>query len=145
VGDLLNDFLRGGISAANYWEQWRRSQNWTGPRYDPWRVDDDRRSRRRDDDDDDDDDRRYRRRDDDDDDDRRDSPWGGAFEWPDTSFAGGRRSGRSGGGWGRLPGLGGGGFGGGFSRPRGGSMGGGGFKTGGGFKAGGGFKTGGRM
>jgi hypothetical protein len=29
VGDLLNDFLRGGISAANYWEQWRRSQNWT--------------------------------------------------------------------------------------------------------------------
>lgn len=27
VGDLLNDFLRGGISAASYWEQWRRSQN----------------------------------------------------------------------------------------------------------------------
>lgn len=30
VGDLLNDFLRGGISAAGYWDQWRRSQNWTG-------------------------------------------------------------------------------------------------------------------
>ena len=29
VGDLLNDFLRGGISAASYWEQWRRSQNWS--------------------------------------------------------------------------------------------------------------------
>lgn len=26
VGDLLNDFLRGGLSAANYWSQWQRSQ-----------------------------------------------------------------------------------------------------------------------
>lgn len=34
VGDLLNDFLRGGISAANYWAQWQRSQSWTGPRHD---------------------------------------------------------------------------------------------------------------
>ena len=32
VGDLLNDFLRGGISAASYWDQWRRSQRWSGPR-----------------------------------------------------------------------------------------------------------------
>ncbi|HWA19314.1 MAG TPA: hypothetical protein VG757_09980 [Devosia sp.] len=30
VGDLLNDFLRGGISAATYWDQWQRSQNWAG-------------------------------------------------------------------------------------------------------------------
>lgn len=28
VGDLLNDFLRGGISAAGYWDAWRRSQQW---------------------------------------------------------------------------------------------------------------------
>lgn len=27
VGDMLNEFLRGGISAASYWEQWRKSQN----------------------------------------------------------------------------------------------------------------------
>jgi hypothetical protein len=128
VSDMLNEFLRGGISAATYWEQWRRSQNWTGPRYDPWRVDED---------DDDDDDRRRRPRDDDDEDE--DSR--GGFSWPDTSFAGGSRRGGS---WGRLPGGFGGGFGGGFSRPRGGSFGGGGFKTGGGF-GGGGFRTGGRF
>jgi hypothetical protein len=130
VSDMLNDFLRGGISAAAYWEQWRRSQNWTGPRVDPWRMDDD--------DDDDDDNRRERRRGDDGD--GRDS-FGGGFSWPDSSFGGGSRRGGS---WGRLPGSGG-GFGGGFSRPRGGSFGGGGFRTGGGFRAGGGFKTGGRM
>ena len=29
AGDLLNDFLRGGISAADYWGQWQRSQSWT--------------------------------------------------------------------------------------------------------------------
>src|SRR5690606_30577015 len=29
VGDILNDFLRGGISAADYWGQWQRSQSWT--------------------------------------------------------------------------------------------------------------------
>jgi uncharacterized membrane protein YgcG len=28
VGDLLDEFLRGGISAASYWDQWRKSQNW---------------------------------------------------------------------------------------------------------------------
>ena len=123
VGDLLNDFLRGGISAAGYWEQWRRSQNWTGGsgRGVDWSS-----------------------RDDDDDDDRR-GPWGGTgsgggFDWPDISFGGGSSSSRrssSGGSWGRLPGSGsGGGFGGGFSRPRTGSSG---TRTSGGFKTGGGF------
>jgi hypothetical protein len=34
VGDLLNEFLRGGISAADYWGRWRGSQNWTGGS--PW-------------------------------------------------------------------------------------------------------------
>jgi hypothetical protein len=114
VGDLLNDFLRGGISAATYWDQWRRSQNWNSG-HDPWRHG------RRDDDDDDDDDRRT-------------GPWGGGFQWPDSSFSGGGR--RAGGNWGRLPGGFGGGSGGGFSRPRSGSAGTrrhGGFKTGGGF------------
>lgn len=127
VGDLLNDFLRGGITAAGYWDQWRRSQNWTGGppgpagRGSPW-------SRSRDDDDDDDKSRR--------------KGSGGNFEWPDVSFGGGSStpSRRSGGSWGRLPGAPGGG---GFSRPRTGSSaprpgpsgksGGGGFKTGGGF------------
>ncbi len=119
VGDLLNDFLRGGISAAGYWEQWRRSQNWSGG-YEQ--------------------DYRRRERDHDDDDDRR-GPWGGSsggFDWPDISFGGGSSSRRSSGGsWGRLPGSGsGGGFGGGFSRPRTGSSG---TRTSGGFKTGGGF------
>lgn len=121
VGDLLNDFLRGGITAANYWDQWQRSQNWSAG-YDPWRH-----NRNRDDDDDDDD--RHRG-----------GPWGG-FQWPDSSFAGSGQSRRPrSGGWGRLPGGFGGGFGGssggGFTRPRGGSVGSrrhGGFKTGGGF------------
>lgn len=126
VGDVLNDFLRGGISAASYWDQWRRSQQWSGGG-DPFR----RSTRRRDDDDDDANNDR-----------RNGSPWGGAFDWPDTSFGGSSRSSRrSGGGfaggWGKLPGTGGGfGGGGGFSRPRTGSAGTrkhGGFKTGGGF------------
>ena len=121
VGDLLNDFLRGGISAADYWGQWRRSQNWQGggakaqqPQNSPWGGN------------------------------------SGGFSWPDSSFGGGtsgggRRTGSGGGfggGWGRLP-TGGGGFGGGgssggggFSRPRTGSSG---NRTGGGFKTGGGF------
>jgi hypothetical protein len=122
VGDLLNDFLRGGITAAGYWDQWRRSQNWTGAGYNPeW-------THRRDPDSDDDERRRDR--------DRADS--GGGFDWPDISFGGGSSSSRSSGGsWGRLPGSSsGGGFGGGFSRPRTGSSGtrsSGGFKTGGGF------------
>ncbi|VAW22533.1 hypothetical protein MNBD_ALPHA12-1904 [hydrothermal vent metagenome] len=28
VGDLLNEFLHGAITAASYWGQWQRSQNW---------------------------------------------------------------------------------------------------------------------
>ena len=38
VGDLLNDFLRGGITAASYWDQWQRSQNWSngGRQSSPW-------------------------------------------------------------------------------------------------------------
>ncbi len=115
VGDVLTDFLRGAITAAGYWEMWRRSQSWSG-------------GSGRDDDEDDDDRRRQR-------------PWseGGGFSWPDSSFGGGSRpsGGGFGGGWGRLPGGGsGGGSGGGFSRPRSGSAGTrrhGGFKTGGGF------------
>lgn len=122
VGDVLNEFLRGGISAATYWDQWQKSQKWSGGP-DPWRDDDD--------DHDDDDDRR-----------RGGSPWssdGGGFSWPDTSFGGGSRrrgGGGFGGSWGRLPGTGGGGGGGGFSRPRTGSAG---TRTHGGFKTGGGF------
>ncbi len=127
VGDLLNDFLRGGISAANYWDQWQRSQRWSGPR-DDWNFD-----------------KRFGgpddwKRDDDDDDDRRDNPWGD-FRWPDNSFSGGGSNrkgyGGPGGGWGRITfGNKGGGGGTTFSRPRSGSSGnrsGGGFKTGGGF------------
>ncbi|RYE08950.1 MAG: hypothetical protein EOP22_11520 [Hyphomicrobiales bacterium] len=126
VGDLLNDFLRGGISAANYWNQWQRSQKWTGPRTDNWNFDE-----------------RFggdNRRDDSD-----DNGWGN-FNWPDNSFGGGGGGGSSkrskgyggpGGGWGRITfGNSGGGSGGTFSRPRTGSSGsrsGGGFKTGGGF------------
>ena len=107
VGDLLNDFLRGGIAAATYWDLWRRSQNWSSGTSDwgggyglprngrnPW-------------------------------------PDNGGFKWPDSSFGGGSSRGSSGGGWG-----GGNSGGGGFSRPRTGSSGNrtsGGFKTGGGF------------
>ncbi|MCP8885277.1 hypothetical protein NIM87_17340 [Devosia sp. XJ19-1] len=117
VGDLLNDFLRGGISAASYWDQWRRSQNWApgaewGAGYKPTRQS------------------------------SSSNPWppsGGGFQWPDSSIGGssGRKSkpssGGFGGGWG---GSSGGSSGGGFSRPRTGSSGTrktGGFKTGGGF------------
>ncbi|RUT28768.1 hypothetical protein EMQ25_15365 [Arsenicitalea aurantiaca] len=28
VGDMLNEFLRGGMTAARYWDAWRKSQNW---------------------------------------------------------------------------------------------------------------------
>ncbi|HHG89727.1 MAG TPA: hypothetical protein ENJ90_04505 [Devosia sp.] len=28
VGDLLSEFLKGAITASNYWGQWQRSQNW---------------------------------------------------------------------------------------------------------------------
>ena len=31
--DQLNDFLRGEISAASYWEHWRRSQSWAAAGY----------------------------------------------------------------------------------------------------------------
>jgi hypothetical protein len=132
VGDMLNDFLRGGISAANYWEQWRRSQRWQGPR-DDWNFDERFGGI-------DDEERKWRDRDDDDDDDdRRNNPWGD-FSWPDNSFAGGKRSkgyGGPGGGWGRITfGNPGGGSGTTFSRPRSGSSG---SRTGGGFKTGGGF------
>ena len=117
VGDLLNDFLRGGISAGNYWEQWRRSQSWDGPR-DEWDFD-----------------KRFGGRDDD----RNDNPWGN-LQWPDNSFGGGGRKnyGGPGGGWGKIDfgNRGGGGGGGSFSRPRTGSSG---NRTSGGFKTGGGF------
>ncbi len=113
VGDLLNDFLRGGITAAAYWDQWRRSQNGTttAPRND-WNFDE-----------------RFGGG-------GSNSPWGGSggFKWPDNSFGGGSGGNRSSGNWGRLPG--GSGSTGGFSRPRTGSMG---TRTGGGFKTGGGF------
>ncbi|MEO6013564.1 MAG: hypothetical protein ABIQ30_08280 [Devosia sp.] len=120
VGDMLNEFLRGGISAANYWNNWQRSQHWSGPRND-WNFD-----------------QRFPP----DDADRKDNPWGDV-RWPDNSFSGGGKStkgyGGPGGGWGRITfGNGGGGGGGGttFSRPRTGSSG---TRTGGGFKTGGGF------
>lgn len=119
VGDLLNDFLRGGISAASYWDQWQRSQNWSAGTSD-WGggvgLPDNGRQ-------------------------RSSSPWpdngGSSFNWTDSSFGGGGSSrskpssGGFGGGWG-----GGSSSGGGFSRPRTGSSGTrkhSGFKTGGGF------------
>ena len=121
VSDVLNDFLRGGISAASYWDHWRRSQNWSNGSTD-WGgglgLPNNGRS-------------------------SGNSPWrqggGSTFNWPDSSFGGGSKprgrpgGGGFGGGWGS-------GMGGGFSRPRSGSInppkgggGGGGFKTGGGF------------
>jgi chromosome segregation ATPase len=115
VGDVLTDFLRGGISAASYWDQWQRSQNWSAGTSD-WGggVGLPNNGRQ-----------------------RASSPWpeggGSTFQWPDSSFGGGGKSkgssGGFGGGWG-------GGSGGGFSRPRTGSTGTrkhSGFKTGGGF------------
>jgi len=125
VGDVLNDFLRGGITAADYWGQWQRSQSWTQRQQRPASND------------------------------AGGGPWGGSgaapggssggFQWPDSSFGGGggssrRQSGNGGGfggGWGKLPSGGGG-----FSRPRQGPAPGG-FRTGGGGSSGGGFKTGG--
>jgi hypothetical protein len=123
VGDLLNDFLRGGLSAARYWEAWRNSQQWQKPR-DDWNFEErfgggNTASRGK-------------------------SNWGDV-RWPDNSFAGGGSSrskgyGGPGGGWGRItfgnPGSGGSTGGGTFSRPRTGSAG---RRTGGGFKTGGGF------
>jgi hypothetical protein len=128
VGTMLDDFLRGTVTAADYWGQWRRSQNWQGgsaPRPTQSRQTTQSPSNA-----------------------PSNAPWGGSsgggFTWPDSSFGGstgGRRTGNAGGfggGWGRLPGSGGGGSsgGGGFSRPRTGSSG---NRTGGGFKTGGGF------
>jgi hypothetical protein len=130
VGDVLTNFLRGGITAANYWEQWRRSQNWTAGTSDwgggiglpnngrnPWGntdvwADQDREQPK----------------------DR------GGFDWPDISFGGSsnrRSSGSSGtftGGWGKLPSSN--SSSGSFSRPRTGSI---------GTRTQGGFKTGGRF
>ena len=130
VGDMLNDFLRGGISAANYWDQWQRSQRWSGPR-DDWNFEDRCGGL-------DDDERKWHDRDNDDG--RNNNPWGD-FRWPDNSFSGGGGSrkgyGGPGGGWGRITfGNQGGGGGTTFSRPRTGSSG---SRTGGGFKTGGGF------
>ncbi|MGB3336407.1 MAG: hypothetical protein WBA73_04435 [Devosia sp.] len=119
VGDVLNDFLRGGISAASYWDQWQRSQNWSAGTSD-WGggVGLPNNGRQQ----------------------RSNSPWpeagGSTFDWPDASFGGGKSknkgsSGGFGGGW-----VGGSGNSGGFSRPRTGSTGTrkhSGFKTGGGF------------
>jgi hypothetical protein len=115
VGDVLTDFLRGGITAADYWGRWRKSQNWTGGN--PGNIGSTRSSSRD----------------------------NSGFQWPDSSFGGGSSSNRSSGGfggsWGRLPGgggsrSGGGSSGGGLSRPRTGSSG---NRTSGGFKTGGGF------
>jgi hypothetical protein len=112
VGDLLNDFLRGGITAASYWDKWQRSQNW-GAGTSDWGggVGLPNNGRQRS---------------------NAPRPESGGFSWPDNSFgggAGGKSKGGFGGGFG-------GGLGGGFSRPRTGSTGTrkhGGFKTGGGF------------
>ncbi|MDB5537882.1 MAG: hypothetical protein JWQ65_2757 [Devosia sp.] len=122
VGDLLNDFLRGGISAATYWGQWQKSQNWQAGTTD-WGggvgLPNNGRSNS--------------------------GPWsgnGGGFDWPDSSIGGGKSRSSSGGfNWpssgssGSRPSS---GSSGGFSRPRtGGSQGTRkgptGFKTGGGF------------
>jgi hypothetical protein len=114
VGDLLNDFLRGGISAASYWDHWRKSQNWAPGNEWGASSGSHRPSKA--------------------------SPWaqkgGSTFQWPDNSVGGGSRTNRPsgdgfGGGW-----SGGSSSGGGFSRPRTGSSGTRkhtGFKTGGGF------------
>ena len=84
VGDLLNDFLRGGITAASYWDQWQKSQNWSAGTSD-WGggvgLPNNGRSNA--------------------------NPWpdrGGGFSWPDSSFGGGTggskgNSGGFGGGW----------------------------------------------
>jgi len=123
VGDVLNDFLRGGISAASYWDQWRRSQNWSAGTSD-WGggvgLPNNGRA-------------------------RSNSPWpdagGSTINWPDSSIGGGTggktkgNSGGFGGGWGGGN-SGSSGNSGGFSRPRTGSTGTrkhSGFKTGGGF------------
>ncbi|MGV8951962.1 MAG: hypothetical protein ACOH2M_12725 [Cypionkella sp.] len=109
VGDLLNDFLRGGITAASYWDQWRNSQNWSAGTSD-WGggVGLPNNGRRNS---------------------------GGGFNWPDSSFGGGG-GGNRGGGFNWPSGGSSSNSGGGFSRPRTGSQGtrnSGGFKTGGGF------------
>ena len=113
VGDLLNDFLRGGITAASYWDSWQRSQNW-GAGTSDWGggVGLPNNGRQ-----------------------RGNAPGadGGGFSWPDNSFGGGRAKGGFGGGFGGGLGR---PSGGGFSRPRTGSSGTrkhSGFKTGGGF------------
>ncbi|HTN59971.1 MAG TPA: hypothetical protein VL147_00275 [Devosia sp.] len=119
VGDLLNDFLRGGITAASYWDQWQRSQNWSAGTSD-WGGGVGLPNNGR----------------------RGSNPWadnGGGFNWPDSSFGGGGNNNRSSGGGFSWPSGGSSsrsGSGGGFSRPRTGSQGTrkhSGFKTGGGF------------
>ncbi|MBK1795915.1 hypothetical protein JHL21_15585 [Devosia sp. WQ 349] len=123
VGDMLTEFLKGGISAAAYWDQWRKSQNWApgsewGSGYKSTRRAGSNKS-----------------------------PWGNGGGWPDSSIGGGAAPrkptpGGFGGAWGG--GLGGGSAGGGFSRPRGGGSAGGGLSSGN-RKSSSGFKTGGRF
>ncbi len=112
VGDVLTEFLRGGISAADYWGRWRKSQNWTGGAGNTGATRSSTRSSSGFD--------------------WPDSSFGGG--------SGTNRSkGGFGGSWGRLPtggSRGGGSSGGGLSRPRTGSSG---NRTSGGFKTGGGF------
>jgi len=118
VSDLLNDFLRGGISAGTYWDQWRRSQSWS-PGTSDWGggvgLPHNGRSTWEDEE---------------------------TISWGDIFFGGGGGGGSSGGGFSWPKSSGGSGWsrpsggGGGFSRPRSGSSGSrrtGGFKTGGGF------------
>ncbi|MBU1174551.1 MAG: hypothetical protein KKH72_04035 [Alphaproteobacteria bacterium] len=109
AGDLLNEFLRGAITAGNYWAAWQKSQRWRPGTTDwgggvglPRSGRSDPPSR-----------------------DSSGSSWPGSISPPGGPWS-------SGGGnpWG------GGGSGGGFSRPRTGSRG---NRTGGGFKTGGGF------
>ncbi|PXA99868.1 hypothetical protein DMC47_01355, partial [Nostoc sp. 3335mG] len=97
VGDLLNDFLRGGISAASYWDHWRKSQNWAPGQ--EWGAGSGARGAG-----------------------KRSSgtPWperGGGFQWPEGSIGGGsgggdrpKNKGGFGGGWSGGSGGGGGGF-----------------------------------
>jgi len=118
VGDLLNDFLRGGISAASYWDQWRRSQNWSEGSSEwggGFGLPDNGRSSN--------------------------NSGGSGFDWPDWGSSSSSNSSRGnsggfGGSWGKSSSSSGSSSGGGFSRPRSGSSGtrkSSGFKTGGGF------------
>jgi hypothetical protein len=107
AGDVLNDFLRGTITASTYWTQWQNSQSWRGGGSAPRAPS------------------------------APSGGGGGFSWPDSSFSGGGSRRASTGGSWGKLPGMGSGNSGGGgFSRPRTGSKGsrpGGGFKTGGGF------------